>query len=480
MCDRNVISIIYAATCPGMEINMGIMGLFGKNKKTTESEKTTETTVNFYLGIEDTFRLTNSTDLVAVGHVHGTVTKGAAVYIANPGEDDAPISLTTIEGIEINGKPVESATDTNVGLKISRGADLQIKIGSVAFTRDISSKDVHDAYIQALGQAYISFRQMKLKEDDYAKMSLTDLAELRRLYCRFIERKKDQETEELRAFNQTVLDTISQHMCERVLSVKEIYTVIHKKTGEPFMISRVLKQPEGYLTTPPDIMLITKAYLEVMKKKYDPNLFDIVKIENGEDGKGIYNFLGSAFYLNGACGIKVIFDEFAIDASKLVPEPDYSNIPKIQIPVTNPDVERWLLLMGQMAPIGPENGEDEKTIYMIFNGHLMNALKNARFLIPMKLDGEVDPPDENGNTVIKKDSKISLATMPGKNDRDSILMYTDWKRLRMAYNEADGWSGMIQSIGEMIDMYDCTINYTEFVVAGCYISKNTYENDINK
>ena len=41
----------------------------------------------------------------------------------------------------------------------------------------------------------------------------------------------------------------------------------------------------------------------------------------------IYNFLGSTFYLNGACGVKVIYDNFSIDACMLVEKPDYSNLP---------------------------------------------------------------------------------------------------------------------------------------------------------
>lgn len=45
------------------------------------------------------------------------------------------------------------------------------------------------------------------------------------------------------------------------------------------MIAQVIKQPDQYLTTPPDIMLIPKAYINVIKNQYNPDVFDIVKIE---------------------------------------------------------------------------------------------------------------------------------------------------------------------------------------------------------
>ena len=87
---------------------------------------------SFYLGVEDTFRLKETLDLVVVGKVHGTIRTGAAVYISNPGDDDAPTNLTTVVGLEKNNREmVESATDTFVGVRIEAGSKLNLKTGSV-------------------------------------------------------------------------------------------------------------------------------------------------------------------------------------------------------------------------------------------------------------------------------------------------------------------------------------------------------------
>ena len=272
--------------------------MFFKKEKSKQQEKG-----DFYLGVQKIFRIENSADLLAAGKVNGTIYKGAAIYITNPGEDSELTELTTVTEIIINNNSVDNAADTFVIVKLEAGSKLQLKPGSVLFTRNVSVKNVHDAYIYALGESYISTKKMELTDIDYDNMSLTDLAELRRLFCWLIEQKKTQETEEIKAFNKKTLDTISHHMCSRILSSQEIYTVIHKKTGEPFMMAQVIKQPDRYLTTPPDIMLIPKAYIDVIKNQYNPDVFDIVKIENGSDKKGIYNFLGSTFYLNGALSL---------------------------------------------------------------------------------------------------------------------------------------------------------------------------------
>lgn len=466
--------------------------LFGKNKdKKIEGNAVNNSTIShtannenedsqgsFYLGVEDTFGLKDTFDIVVVGKVHGTIKTGSAFYITNMGDDDTPISLSTVVGLEVNMSSVSIATDMFVAVRIEEGSKLNIKTGTVLFTKDITTKDVHDAYIHALGDGYISFRHMELEQADYDKMSLTDLAEIRRLYKWLIDSKKGQETEGITAFNKQVLDTISKNMCSKILSAKELYTVINKKTGEPHMVTQTFINEDGnYVTTSPDIILITKAYLEVWKEQFSPEKFDIAKIENGEDGKGIYNFLGSAFYLNGACGVTVLFSDFSIDAGMLVEKPDYSSLPKIQIPVTNPDLERWLLLVGQLDG---DKTKDEKKIYFIFLAHTFRELAKAQFIIPMKMSGEIDPPDENGKTVLKKDTQMFLATQKGKGERDAICMYTDWKRFRMVYSEADGWNGMIQPIYGMIDVYDCAINPTEYSAAGCYIDKQFYEDNIKK
>ena len=448
---------------------------FFKKKREKESDKKVE---GFYLGVEDTFALTGTLDIVVVGKVHGTVRKGDAFYITNSGDDDTPTSLSTVIGLEINKTAVDVATDTYVAIRVETGSKLGLKIGSVLFTRDISVKDIHGAYINALGEGYIRFKHMELEQSDYDKMSLTDLAEIRRLYKWLINSKKEQETEEKVIFNKQVMDTIGKNMCHKILAAKEIYTVINKRTGEPHMVTRTFVNEDGsYVTTPPDIILITKAYLDMWTKQFDPDQYEILRIENGDNAKEIYNFLGGTFYLNGACGVTVLFEDFSIDAGMLVEKPDYSNLPKIQVPVMNPDVERWLLLIGQM---GEAKTEDAKKIYTIYLGHLFRELAKAEFIVPMKMNGEMDPPDESGKTVVKKDTTMAIATQKGKGERDAIRMYTDWKRFKMVYHTEDGWSGMVQPIAGMINVYDCAINATEYSAAGCYIDKQFYEENIKQ
>ena len=217
-------------------------------------------------------------------------------------------------------------------------------------------------------------------------------------------------------------------------------------------------------------MLITKAYVSKFENRYNPEKFEVVKIE-GE----IKDFLGTVFYLNGACGVSILYEGFGIDAEMLVDKPDYSGVPEIQIPVTNPDLERWLLLIGQLG--GCDN-EDAKKICSLYLSFMFKEMAKARFLVPMKMEAQMSKPDENGKCTITEGGTMQIAVMPGKAGRDSVRMFTDWKRFRMVYPEQEGWGGMVQKVSEAIETFDCAINATEFPLAGCYLSRDSYEDNV--
>ena len=431
---------------------------------------------SFVYGVEDVFHLKDTDDLVVVGIVRGTVKPGMAVYVSNIGDDENTTLLTTVQGLEIQGRPVETATNCPVALRLQMGRKANIKIGSVVYTRSMSGKEVHDAYINAIGNAYVAMRKLELSEKEMEVMSIADMVEAWRLFSWKQSQTVNTDSDADKEVNRNKVGKLAEGLIAKIFDAEEIYVVYNKKTGEPHMFSRTIDQKDGtYMCTPPDILMIPKAYAHVYAGMYSQGDYELIKIENGEDKRGIYNFFGSTFYLNGACGIDIIGPQTAIDASKLVPPPDYSNTPQINIPVTNPDLVRWMLLMGQM---GAPDSPDKETILKLYHNFFLQELNKATLLIPMKKEGDIPAPDENGKTVLNEGVKIQFPTMKGKHERDAVRMFTDWKRLRMEYD--DNWSGMLQPVSGMIDVFDCAINATKYPEAGCYIDKEMYELAMNK
>lgn len=426
----------------------------------------------FILGVEEIYNVKESQDMVVVGRLIGTVHVGDAVYISNPGADNEPMQLTVINGIEITpNKRVDEATDCRVALFVDGSNKQLIRKASVLFTRSCTVSDVHKVYINTLGDVFIAREQLNLPEEEMNKLSVTDCAEIWRLYSWFCKEvmKKNREEEMKEVYEK--IDRLAGQLCKKLMESDEIYCVFNKATGEPHMFSKTIANEDGsYKCTPPDIRIFTKAYESYVKGVFPEDIFEIRKIENGEKRDGIYNFLGSTFYLNGACGVQILSEDTAINANMIVPEPDYSNIPKQNIPVTNPDLMRWMLLMGQ---IGDTKEEEEKLIYSLYYGFLSKEIVKANFIIPVKEEDDIPRPDKDGVVTLEKDTTIQFPVMDGKKDRQAIRMFTDWKRLRMVYDES--WNGLVQPIEGMINVFDCVINSTQYIQAGIYVDKDMYD-----
>lgn len=170
--------------------------------------------------------------------------------------------------------------------------------------------------------------------------------------------------------------------------------------------------------------------------------------------------------------MQLINEQVSLAAGMLVNKPDYSHLPEVERPVMNPDLERWLLLIGQMEQT---ESEDSKTVYKVYYRFLAKEMVKARLLVPTKVDGEIPKPDADGKTVIPKGVTLSFPTVPGKKDRPAVRMYTDWKRLKQGMKDDTDWQGNIQTVRGMIEKFDCAINLTEHVKAGCYVSDELFE-----
>lgn len=454
---------------------MGLKDLFSRKEEKRGQNKVEsnvqENTQGMVLGVLDTFQLLNTDDLVVIGKLRGTLHDGDAVYMSNPGEDGGKILLININGIETGPRVmVKEAADCRVGLRLEKGKLHNIKKGTVLYSKDASAA-VHNAYISALWDAYVIGQDLELSDKDMESLSITDCAEIWRLFSWGHSKSVQTESEEAKQKYRKKRDILCAALCKKILEADAIYCVYSKMTGEPYLFSKTVSRNDGtYMCTPPDILIFTEAYKSVMSTQFPEDRFEIKKIENGENKDGIRNFLGSTFYLNGACGVSVLSEQTAIEADMLVPPLDYSNIRPQDIPVTNPDVVRWMLLLAQL---GTPKGEDEEINCKLYYGFMSKEMVKAEFLIPMRSDGGIPKENESGKVVLEKDTHIQFPTMEGKYDKPAVYMYTDWKRLRMVYGEE--WGGLVQPIEGMIGIFDCAINATEYVKAGCYISTDMFE-----
>lgn len=447
------------------------------NKKSDKNAKTMSTLdTGFVLGVLGKHCIEGTDDVAVTGNLDGTVHIGDKVCVSCFGDDDDKILLTTVISIEKQkGVTSDSATDCGVILTLANARKHTVKCATVVYTENILYEKVHKAYYSALGDYYVASKKLILTAEEYESLSITDCYEIWRLFT-WLNPKRKINDEKVIEHNEELIKLLAQETCRKLLCAQTLYCVFSKNTGEPYMFSETIDRQDGtYTCTPPEILIITKAYIKIYEKHFLNEKYEIREITNDKNNKGIENFLGPVFYMNGACGLRVNSEEVAVGASQLVAKPDMSSLPEIQRPVMNPNIERWFLLMGQ---IDKTDDKDLQLIYSLYDNFMLHELLTAKLLIPMKHDGSIEAPDENGKTVLKKDTTMTFPVLDGKYGRKAVRAYTDWNRLCAGIG--DGWNGMITTVKEIIDVYDLAINLTKYQKAGCYISKDVFEEIENK
>lgn len=428
---------------------------------------------SFVMGILEVKPIGGSDNIKVTGNLKGNAEANMVITAINFGDDNREPMMTTVLGVEVNDAFASSATDCKASLIIEGGSGRKISVGTVLYTRDMGETSVHDAYISALGDAYVKDRVLNISDEELNELSMTDCAEIWRLNGWYLTHAGKDEEEEIRAERKKRLDKLVTALCDKILNADTIYYVHDKKTGEAHLFSQTVDKGDGsYICTPPNIMIVSKAYHRHYRKLYTNDKTELAIVRNGEDKKGIYNFLAGNFYINGACGASVGSVQTSISAGMLVKKPDHEGVPIENIPVTNPDLVRWMLLIGQMD--SPKENKDMELIFKLYYRFMGIEMVKAKFIIPMKHDGGAVKKDEKGNTVTDKDLKFGIATMKGKGDKDAVIMYTDWRRLRSEYGRE--WDGMVHTMGGMIEMFDCAVNPTRFPAAGTYVNREMYDN----
>ena len=460
------------------------MGIFDFLKK-TEATKTTEITEsnkeaeeakgNACLGVLGFFPMEEKGELLIAANLEGSLKVGDCLLFCNPDQGMDALGSVVVKKLSCHKEDVEALNDEElIYLEVDKVPSLdKLKKGSVLYSQGVEEEKRSSTYGYALYRAFVTIQEGKVGDEDYQALSLEDSIEILQAFLWDCRQNQETESEESYQANTRKLERLAEIVTDKLLVADSVYAVYSEKTGEPYLFSTTYDRgEEGYLCTDPMIMLFTPRCYHRFKETIDSRPKSVVKlIENTEDKKGIENFLGTAFYLNGALGAFFNSKEVSIAASVLVPKPDFSDLPEIQVPVMNPDVVRWMLLMGQLDS---PTTEDEEVIYKLYYKFFSMAVPKAKFLLPLEAaSGFPEGGQEANSFVLEESAKFNIPTGEGKNGRNSVPVFTDWKRLRMVF---DGkWNGMIENAGNMIEFFDYAINPTEYYEAGAYVSLTAFK-----
>lgn len=361
---------------------------FGKKKEkietTTEVEKETSES-SACLGVFDFFALGKSDQVLILGRLKGNLKLGDRLQVCNPGESFESFGELSVEKLSNGKEDSNSLTDEPLAHIVVTASETagRLKKGSVLYKSKIDERQLLSSYTDALYTSFVEMQNGDMSNEDYLRASLEDSVEILRLFLWDCRENRQNGSEEEYQKNLAKIAHLEEVVRDKLLEADEVYVIYSQLTGEPYMFSKTYDRgDDSYLCTDPLIHLSTSRWYHHYKETFDsqPNT-EVRRIENTEDKEAIKNFLGSAFYLNGALGIIMNSDDVCIKAKSLVEEPDFSNLPEVQVPIMNPDVVRWLLLLGQL---GKPDTEDKQLVDRLYYGFLSKAVPKAKFLIPVR------------------------------------------------------------------------------------------------
>ena len=440
--------------------------------KKVEEQKEAEEPRVFTVGIEYVYSVSkDSPDMVVAGQVNGTVKVGDEVILTKLGSDDDEPFRTAVYGIQVGEDRVMEVSNKKAVLWVENATQFFPYVGTVLHSEGVTEKQLYSAYINALGERFIGVEGGVLTYMDRAHLTVSDVAEIWRLLLWYCNANAENDTDETREENFNKIRTLVMMVRDKLFLLDGIYAVYSKKTGEPYLFAKTTKNDgDNYVTSPPMVHLVTKAFKENLKKQNeDTEDLELRYIDNGEDKQGIRNFIREVVLLDGAQGVRILSEYTAIAAEGLIEFPNYEGMRDVDIPVENPGLVRWMLLLGQLGK--PDTPEKELLHEMYFYFFGQELLK-ANFIIPMRAHGEIPQPDEKGVTKFKDGLKLDLAMEKGKEKKQAMMFFTDWLRFRQKFGE--DWQGLIQKLDGNLVFHDVIINGTGNPEAGAYITESIF------
>lgn len=420
--------------------------------------------VNFFKGND------NPSDLMVVGFVKGTIKVGDEIVVTKMScVTETPVK-TTVLSLMVPAGELQEASDTMVMARVQDGAKLDIYKGTVLHSENASDEQRYNAYIAALGIAFVDEQEGKLTKEDCEKLAASDISEIWQLYYKAHaeEAKQFEAKQVLLKYKRRELYKLIR---EKLFLLDDVYVVYSVKTDEPYLFSHASEDEKGSLSvTMPMAKLIPSSYIHNLKESFGKNEnFDFKRIDNGPDKEGIRNFIRELCIYDGIRGIQYCGEKTTILAEQLVDLPRYKGMDEKEIPVTNPNVIKWLYLARQLGKL---NTKDKRRLSQVYLYEFYEALKTAKFIVPMRLHGYDQLLEDNPQTDVVPNIPFDLAMQPGNTKELTLKVYTDWKRLRKHFGEE--YKGLVVTLDEPLAFHDVVINPGDHPMAAAMITEEWY------
>ena len=325
----------------------------------------------------------------------------------------------------------------------------------------MTDTQVYLTYRFAMDIAFVRQQDGILTEEDREKLAASDISEIWSLYWKGHLEEFEKVKEIKMKVDQRRRDFFNL-IREKLFLLDDIYVIYSTKTNEPHLFATAsLDGNKGMTVSHSWVYLIPSSYMHYRKEIYKKDeRYDFKRIENGPEKEGIRNFLRDLFIYDGVESILYFTEDTVIFAKELMDLLNYEGVDEAEIPVTNPNLMKFLHLSSQLDGI---EDKEQKNIGKAYFYLFARFTKTAKFIAPMRLHGYDQLLEDNPQTDTEPNIPFNLAIQQGKTKEKAVQVYTDWKRLRKHFGEE--YKGLVVTVDELIKDYDVVINPGEYPIA---------------
>ncbi|WP_238885505.1 SseB family protein [Clostridium sp. YIM B02551] len=249
---------------------------------------------------------------------------------------------------------------------------------------------------------------------------------------------------------------------EKIKSAEEFYVAYDKSTNYPYIDNeeRVwMFSKEKYANNAKDYFMQQLLMLDIRKLTGEDVLLAFARLHT----LGIDRILID----NGEYNIE-------INRDGIVPPPDWTDVPEINIPVTNPMLQRSMVKFFQLL-YSKQNFEGRNQVVSALESEMINQVVNAKYLLPIKVIENTPSIAESNNVkVLKEGTTIQIANIVDENNIAWLPVFTDWIEFNKVYNENE-WQSNITTYDDLLALSE----KMQGIVINCK-GVSLSINDINK
>lgn len=231
------------------------------------------------------------------------------------------------------------------------------------------------------------------------------------------------------------LEIFLKSVSDKIRESKELYIIYNSNTNYP----HVDYEKRAWIFS-------KEEFAEKALNHFKNNGLEL-KIKKIENEAVINEF--AEFHRLGIEAIIIDNGQYSVDIKRdvILKPMNYDGVEKVNIPVTNPELNYAMLSFFQEVN-SKANYENKGRVISILECKMMEEISKGEYLVPMKIEGSKLKP---GKVILEEETKVNFAVLEDSKGELWIPAFTDWIEFRKYYDK-EKWNGSVLKYDRLVSI----------------------------